>query len=267
MVILFILTKELEMGKKQKITLPVKVGAAVEIVTDVKSAQFVGKLIENPLKTAAEVTLGLWEGGKIESIKSIGRIMQAARAKQGAAQLFSELRKYQEKGEIKTDKELADDPYVMKSLIDLLEIIDNNPEEDRLAAIKSAFFLLLKKDRDDQNDIIAYELFEISKKLTSSELITLKAAKDLAPRLEQERVKSTNRSPSITMKQWCRELAEEIGHPFTEIVKRDVEKLAKLYLIPEVITTSSVMDPINYKPSELGYALLEAIESYRKDGF
>lgn len=236
------------------------------VVRNPNSPEFLGKLKKSPFKTLVEVGIGVIGSDKKGLLQGMGRILQAAKGKYGCKQLFEELGKLQKEGKIETDEEIAKNPYAMKSLIDLLKIIDDNPEEDKLSAIKAMFFYMLSNKKSG-GEVLVYELFEIVKKLSATQILVLKTMYDLTPKIKKEAEESTNVSPSITLKQWLQKIADELGHGMLELVEKDANILVDLKLVSEDIFRSKhlALHPTNFRPSRLGEKLCEVLVNYQSN--
>lgn len=251
------------MNPKQAEIVATKKSCKGVVVSNIKSSQFWSQFKDNPVESVFEIGIGAWKGGKVGLIEAGGRVAKAALAGNHRQQFASELSKLQAAGEIKTDDEITKHPYAIKSFVDLLEVIDNNPEEDRLLAIKAMFFMMISKDNDDKDDILLYQLFQITKELSSSQLMILKVGHDLEEVIRKEIQASKSQNPLMTIDQWYQKIADEIGHGLKDLVEKDARVLIDYNLIPKEITRSAI-HANNFKLSKLGERLYGAIQDYQK---
>lgn len=238
-----------------------------DIINQVSSAKFVESFIDKPLdaiKGVAEGIFGAAEVGKTGVAKALARTLLAANSGGMLKQLAGEWKKLREKGRLQTDEEIASNRFAITALIDLVEIIDSNPEKDRVKAVKALFFLIISKDQNDEEELLAYELFKISKELSAAEMIILKEINDLAPILQKEAEESTNPNSIMSPKRWFKRIADTTGYKVPQLVERKMNKLAELGLVSEIVLRSPGIHPKNFKPTELGEELCSILSDYEE---
>lgn len=134
------------------------------------------QLLKEPLTVIAEVTAGLIASGNGFYAGAGVRLAQAALKARVFQQFAKEFKDLRDKGRIPDDFTEKKNGY--SSWVELLTILDEEPtDEDRLEALKAMFFAVNKVDVDDGQRIVNYQLFQIAKRLTSGELLLLKAVK------------------------------------------------------------------------------------------
>jgi hypothetical protein len=98
---------------------------------------------------------------------SLGKIAQASFTGHTVEQLLTELRVLLDAGKIAGNFDKK--KYGRKTWVDLLRIIDeDSPDADRLEAFKSIFYAVNRIGMEDKDEILAYELWEITKRLDSA---------------------------------------------------------------------------------------------------
>ena len=80
----------------------------------------------------------------------------------------------QDNGKIPDD--FAEKKLGYQSWVEVLSVLDSDiPDEEKDSeALKAMFYAVNRFDAQDNQRILAYQLFQISKRLTSSELLTLR---------------------------------------------------------------------------------------------
>ena len=208
----------------------------------------------DPVKTIAEIGLGIWSGGLIEAAKSGARIFRAARFQQGFSQFASELERFQKDGKIETDVEITANKLFTKSFVDLMDIIDSNPDEDYLTAVKGLFFLLLSVDEEESDKVKIYQIMVMIKKLSASELSTLFCVYELYKEVKWQGIPTAANN-------WSLAVTEKSPHKISGFIENDEEKLMKLRLItPRRHTDRSGIDKENWRLTDIGIALCEYVE-------
>src|SRR5262249_5832481 len=126
-------------------------------------------ILESPLPILAEIVTGYFETGNGFWAGFGARLAQAALKGRVFEQFGREFRQLRDKGRIPenfTEKKIG-----CQSWVELLTVLDSEtPDEDRLEALKAMFYAVNKVEATDAQRIVAYQLFQISKILTSGEL-------------------------------------------------------------------------------------------------
>ena len=215
------------------------------------------KFLQQPTVKIAEVLTGILASDMKDYKLSAGQIVQASIKGRLLTQLGKELQKYKNKGEIKEDY-FENDKNRM-SFYELLKFIDEDvPDEERFKAMKSIFLVSISKDAKEEDEELAYEIMQICKKLSSGDLIILKAIYDMV----QENKHNNGQRGA---KDWLDIIAQQIGHSIPLLVEMHEEKLMKLKLISErIYSDKSAFEKTKYfRLTELGYKLCEFISKYK----
>ena len=137
-------------------------------------------------------------------------------------------------------------------MVDLLRIIDEeSPDPDRLEALKSIFYAVNRIDASDKDEILAYELWGIAKRLDSGDIVLLKTFQE-----------HTHRLAGVQYSQWLEQLGALSGLAIVEAVQLHLTQLLDLKLIYEnrgeaVQKTADI--------TMLGRRLVTNIQTYRID--
>jgi len=159
-------------------------------------------------------------------------------------QFASEIKDLREKGKLPEDLSKNKNGY--QTWVDLLKIIDDEaPDEDRLEALKAAFYAANKISGSDAERIVAYEVFQITKTLKSNEIMVLRAYLSVS--------KDKELRQQMTYDNFNKTLAQALGHNQIQLVNSAVRSLNEKYLIENHVMTS------------LGRLLCETIHTYRVD--
>ena len=138
-----------------------------------RDPQSLAKFMDQPLITIAEAVTGALSLGYSNAILVSGKLVQATLKGTLLKQVASEIKELIEKGRIKED--YANSKYGFKSLVALLEFIDSEvPDEDRLQAVKAMFVAVNAVDAKEGEELVNYQLLQISKKLSGGQILVLK---------------------------------------------------------------------------------------------
>jgi hypothetical protein len=224
------------------------------------------KFMEQPLTAIAESITGALAAGPKGWMMMTGRIVQGILKGRLFQRLGQEVKKLREDGKIPED--FADEKkykYGFKSWVELLQTIDEEtPDADRLEALKAMFYGVNKINATDGERILNYQLLQTAKKLTSSELLVLRAIFETYKGCNY--VQDQNRSTPLLV--WATRVAGGLGHGAVALVLRDEQVLAAQGLIsprlgsrelPEA--NQSVID-FNARLTDLGIRFCHNIETY-----
>jgi hypothetical protein len=192
---------------------------------------------------------------------SAGRIVQAVIKGNLLTQLGSELRKYQEEGKIKEDY-LATDA-TRSSFKELLKYIDEEvPDEIRFKAMKSIFLSSVSQGATETEELLAYELMQLCRQLSSGEIVLLKAIYDISKNRLAPGVSNVIAEHGASY--WLKNVAKQIGHNDVDLVELHEDKLMKLHLITgRMYNDRSGVNPSNTnRLTSLGIKLCEFITRY-----
>lgn len=214
--------------------------------------QALTQLLNQPEVQIAELVTGALAMGKSEAILAGGRLVQGALKGNLMKQVGREINHLIEKGRIKED--YAETKYGFQTLAELLEYIDSEvPDRDRFSAVKSLFYSIIDKESTSALEILRYQLFRISKKLNSSQLLTLKATYEIM-KMGQQPTHSGD---------WLRSVAEQAGHNSIGLVENDETVLEQEKLISaRTYSDRSGVNGNNARLTDLGISLVETIISY-----
>ena len=221
------------------------------------SEKSVMKFLQQPTVKIAEVLTGILASDMKDYKLSAGQIVQASIKGRCLTQLGKELEEYREKGKIKEDFFESDKNRM--SLYELLSFIDNDvPDEERFRAMKSIFLSSVSKDAKKEDEEMAYEIMQICKRLSSGDLIILKAVYNLVQ-------KNEHNNGLGGVKDWLDIIAQKIGHSISSLVEVHEERLMKLKLIGDrrYSDKSGFMKTKYFRLTELGYKLCEFISKYK----
>jgi len=229
----------------------------------IDSIKSIAEFLQQPTLKIAEALTGILSSDLRVIKLSAGRLVQASIKFKLFTQLGKELKEYIEKGKIKenyyaTNKNQA-------SLCELLKFIDEEiPDEERFKAMKSIFFTLISRDTREKDEELAYELMQICKKLTSGEILVLKAVYDIindrfAPNMPSFDLETESAST------WLDIIASQIGHNMSSLIEMHEQKLIGLKLITDRVHSdrSGISNAPHFRLTQLGYKLCEFITKYK----
>jgi len=224
-------------------------------VVPYRDAKSLSEFMDQPRVKIAEAITGALAMGKRDAILVGGRIIQGALKGDMMRQVSREIEDLVEKGKIKED--YANTKYGFSSLSELLEFIDREiPDEDKFNAIKIMFFSIVHADIKEGEQIQNYQLLQLVKKLTSSQLLILKVAYDF-------KKVGVYEDAAESASGWLSKISERIGHNIPSLIERDEEILIKEKLISDrILSDRSGVRPQNARLTDLGLKLCENMEKY-----
>jgi hypothetical protein len=206
--------------------------------------------LDEPLTYIAETITGALAVGKTGVMVAGGRIVQALLKGQLFTQWNKEFRALRDAGKIPDD--FAEKKYAFQTWVELMTIIDEEtPDADRLEALKAMFYGVSTINKTDQERIVAYQLWRITKQLNSGDLLLLKTFHEKNLHLGE-----------MPYAQWLSQVATLSGFGIVELVQLHVARLLefKLFIEPQ--------SPNVQKKAELsflGRQLYSNINTYRID--
>jgi hypothetical protein len=157
-------------------------------------------------------------------------------------QFATEIADLRQKGKLADD--FSKNKYGYDTWVDLLKIIDDEvPDEDRLEALKAMFYAANGMKEADGERIVAYQLFQIAKKLSSNELLILKA-------LWQQKLEGSTTHDANNFYLKCQAI---LGHGETDLIILGYSRLPELRLAE------------SYRLTALGSTFCANIDKYRID--
>jgi hypothetical protein len=223
--------------------------------------EVIADFLEQPLGFIAEVITGMLADGPRQIAVHGGKIAQAALKGRLFEQFAREVEDLRNKGKI--DKNFGDTKYGYQSWVELLTIIDNEcPDADRLEALKAMFFSVNRVTATDAEKILAYQLFQIAKELTSSQLLLMKACYEVAGSLVEldNSKRKAGGAWGAVRNDWVDLIRKKLGHDVTALIDRDEEKLISLRLISNQPGITMIVT--NGRLSNLGARFCDNIETY-----
>lgn len=158
--------------KKNEIIIPVptNIQALKELAENPTSVGFI-EFFTGVAATAAS--------NRSKLILSAGHLAQAALGgKKFYDQLFEEVQEYRKLGKI-TDEKLNTSTGTT-ILVDLLKTIDSQTmDKEKFGALKEIFLRSVWEDTDEHTQMLAYEYYQVCKKLSSLDILVLKAAYEI----------------------------------------------------------------------------------------
>lgn len=224
--------------------------------------EVIADFLEQPLGFIAEFVTGMLADGPKQLAVHGGKIAQAAFKGQMFAQVAREVQGLRNKGAI--DDNFGDTKYGYQSWMELFTVIDNEcPDPDRLEALKAMFFSVNSVKATDTEKILAYQLFQIAKELTSSQLLLLRACYELGKLGAVQEVASMKRgSLGVTRSDWIELVKKQLGHGVRALIDRDEEALQKLHLLMQEPNPSMSISVADGRLTDLGAQFCRNIENY-----
>ena len=189
----------------------------------------------------------------------LGRIVEGARKHQLVKQLLAEFRGLVRSGKLKED--CLAEVTAQSSLIDLLQVVDREvPEEIKFAAMKAIFLYSLKQDLTEHEKILAFELQKICSRMSSGELVVLKATYEIHTGKNLRNYQGGMNLSTSNAIEWLRYVSFQIGHNDTALVELYEDRLTELKLITgRVYADKSGIVGQNFRLTSLGIKICEFI--------
>lgn len=213
--------------------------------------------LDDPLSVIAQATMEFLSKGPVALASPGVRIVQATLKGYLFKQLGKEVAQLREKGRL--DESFAEKKYGFQSWVELLTIIDEDrPDEDRLEALKAMFLSINKVNATDADQILGYQLFQIAKRLTSNELLILKAVYEI--------VGATGfRAGMNSFVEWTQAVSNHLGHSLVSLVAHADKVLVDNLLLTERYNPdrSGIHLGLSGRLTDLGVKFCDNIERYR----
>jgi hypothetical protein len=146
-------------------------------------------------------------------------------------------------------------PAGYQTWVELLQEIDSNPADaERLKAMKAMFLAANDVDASDGESILAYQLFQIARRLRSGQLMLLKACYQLFHSGCQPR-------QYLDQRVWLSEAATSIGHSLSALVEQDARVLIDCGLLTP-LNSMGCVEERNGRLTDLGVRFCQNIEAY-----
>jgi hypothetical protein len=217
------------------------------------------QLLEQPLMVIAESLAGYFSVGNGFWAAAGTRLAQAALKGRVFQQFERELKYLRGRGKIADD--FVEKKYGYKSWVELLMILDEElPDDDRLEALNAMFYSVNKIDITDGEKIANYQLFQIAKKLTSSQLLLLKVAR--------QRISEKGFTPisNLGIGKWLEIASLRLGHQITGLVEQDERVLMQHGLLTgRTLPDESGISDLNGRLTPLALKFCENLKTYRTD--
>ena len=213
------------------------------------------QFLDQPLAAIAEAITGALAAGPKSWAVFSGKLVQAALKGKLFQQLSREIKELREKGKIADD--FAEKPYGYQTWSELMMIIDSEaPDQERLDALKAMFFAVNRVNADDGQRIVAYQLFQIAKKLSSGQLLYLKACYDIYTK--REFVGGMH----ITEHDWLTKVGRKLGHAVLALLRQDEMVLAEMGLVTGRANYNEITNENDARMTDLGIKFCQEIQNY-----
>lgn len=226
-------------------------------IVKLQDRTIIQQMLEQPFAVLAESLAGYFAVGNGFFASAGVRLAQSAFKGEVFQQFEKELRYLRKKGRIPDD--FTEKKYGKKSWVELLTILDEEiPDEDRLEALKAMFYSVNKINITDGVKIANYQLFQLAKKLTSSQLLLLKAAHERATEPGFQPLAGFS-SPEV----WLEAVSSRLGHTIFGLIEQDELVLTQNGLITS--RTGVGVNDHNGRMTLLAIKFLQNLQTYRTD--
>lgn len=213
------------------------------------------ELLEDPAAVLAASLTDLFTAPTLYVQRGV-RIVQAAFKGEAFYQLGKEVKMLREKGKLAEDFEK--NRYGYQTWVELLSVIDEDtPDQDRLDALKAMFLACNKVNATDAEHILAYQLFQIAKRLGSNELLVMKAVYELYKKGSGNPLQNSNSN----YQRWSELVAEHLGHRLKSLVQFANGRLEDHQLLS--VHNGDSINVTNGRLTDLGIRFGGNIETYQ----
>jgi len=221
-----------------------------------QNADELAKFMDQPLSAIAESITGALAAGPQYWTVMTGHIVQAILKGKLLQQVSQEIKELREKGKIPAD--FAQKKYGFQSWVELLRIIDDEtPDQEKLDAVKAMFYAVNKVEIADAERILNYQLFQISKRLSSGQLLLLKVVYE-----SYKAGEFPTPSNRLLVTGWAEKIAVRLGHKLSYLVLKDEPALVEQGLIEPRIDADLWIMTRDARITDLGIHFCKNIESY-----
>jgi hypothetical protein len=216
------------------------------------------QLLERSLAVIAESLAAYFSVGNGFWAAAGTRLAQAALKGRVFQQFEREFRYLSDQGKIPDD--FAEKKYGYKSWVELLTTLDEEiPDEDRLEALGAMFYSVNKIGVTDGEKIANYQLFQIAKRLTSSQLLLLKVAHERAT--DSGFAPDSRSSANVGLEM----ASQRLGHTILGLVEQDERVLMQNGLLTGRTFSGDSINDTNGRLTPLAFKFCENLKTYRTD--
>lgn len=210
--------------------------------------------LDEQVTAIVEAITGALAAGPKSWAVTAGKLVQATLKAQLFQQLSREIQKLRDKGKIPAD--FAEKKNGFQSWVELMRIIDEeSPDPERLDAIKAMFYAVNKVNATDGERIVAYQLFQITKKLTSGQLLYLKTCYEIHG--TDKLIRGTENQSG-----WYTKVGKKLGHNVTSLMNLDDAALSDLGLLHRRGALDTGLNVLDARLTDLGIKFCEEIQKY-----
>jgi len=233
----------------------------VEIETIRNDPKLLEEILQQPWQKIAVLVTGAISTDMRGWATAGGRLVQGALRGTFLKQFARELLTLIAAGAIPED--YAEKKFGFQTLAELLRFIDEEEvDEDRLFAVQAMFLAVNAIDTKEGERILHYELFKISKKLSSTDLLLLKVTFGLYNESKDPE------NPVVlpdSISGWNIEMGRRLGHNVSSLVEVAAENLENEKLLSgRRYTDNSGIFSENARLTELGIHFCLNIQKFQK---
>lgn len=217
---------------------------SLEVILESNDSQALGEFLQKGSLHLSEGITGLLASDNTTKILIGGKLVQAAIKGNLLTQLGKEFQRLRDAGKIKEN--LFENENRKAALSEMLSYIDSDlPDAEVFNAMKSIFFASLSVDSTERDEMLAYQLLKICRRLESGDLLVLKVAFNHIGELEK--------NGNYDINWWLTQVADELGFS-SEMVSIFEDHLIQTKLLSERKhpDKSGIMSPDTYRLTGLG---------------
>ena len=220
-------------------------------VVHLENPSVIERILSGTQQEATAYVSDLLRSGISKYIIAGPKVAMAAITVQALNDLWKQVSEWRKAGRIPEDFSGRKRGY--QSWVELLREIDSNPtDSDRLDAVKAMFLAVNRPDANDGSQILAYQLFQISKRLTGGDLLVLKAAH------------GTEGAGHESAQNWLAKVANFQGHGVSALVEQHERVLVENGLLSPRFDQNLRVN--GARLTDLGQAFCRDLQNYEANG-
>jgi hypothetical protein len=228
-------------------------------IAHLENPSVIERILSKTRAEATEYVEDLLRSGLSRYVLAGPKVAFYAMVVEALTDLSKEVSAWRKAGTIPED--FSGRPPGYQTWVELLSEIDSNPvDAERLKAMKAMFLAANRINAKDGEILMAYQLFQVAKRLSSGQLLLLRAVHDGY----LSYLKGPRAGGSVSTREWQAMMAKNLGHGLSALVGLDERKLVEQGLISPWTNREEHMVPLmDGRLTDLGIKFCENVEKYQ----
>lgn len=227
-------------------------------IAHLQNPSVIERVLSRSRSEAAAYIGNLLQSGVPRYVLAGPRVAYTAMAIEALSDLWREVSAWRKAGTIPEDFSGREPGH--QTWVELLVEIDSNPTDtERLKAMKAMFLAANKVGGTEGESVVAYQLFQIAKKLTSGHLLLLKVIYEKYKAGDWKRNGETSNART-----WLLTMANKQGHSLAALVEQNERGLMEYGIITPRQISGQLQQVLeeNARLTDLGIRFYENIQNY-----